>query len=32
MGANVFSRVQTQRDLVRLSTQVKGSRFDSARR
>jgi hypothetical protein len=30
-GANVFSRPQTHRDLGRLSTQVKGSRFDSRR-
>jgi hypothetical protein len=31
MGANVFSRLQTQRDLIRLSTQVTGSPLDSGR-
>jgi hypothetical protein len=32
MGANVFSRLQTQRDSVRMFAQVKGSPFDSVRR
>ena len=32
MGANVFSRPQTQRDVARIFSQVKGSPFDSARR
>jgi hypothetical protein len=32
MGANVFSRPQTQRDSVRMFTQVNGSPFDSVRR
>ena len=32
MGANVFSRPQTQRDVPRIFSQVKSSQFDSARR
>jgi hypothetical protein len=32
MGANVFSRPQTQRDRVRMSVQVNGFPFDSVRR
>jgi len=32
MGANVFSRPRTQRDPLRMSVQLKGSPFDSARR
>jgi hypothetical protein len=32
MGANVFSRPQTQRDSIRIFTQVNGSPFDSLRR
>jgi len=32
MGANVFSRPQTQRDVLGRFVQVKGSRFDSVRR
>ena len=32
MGANVFSRLQTQRDVARMFPQVKGSQFDSVRR
>ena len=32
MGANVFSRPQTQRDPVRMSSQVGDSQFDSVRR
>ncbi len=32
MGANAISRPQTQRDLLRMSVQVKGSPFDSVRR
>ena len=32
MGANAISRPQTQRDLPRMSAQVKGSPFDSVRR
>ena len=32
MGANVFSRPQTQPDLVRMFSQVKRSPFDSAKR
>jgi hypothetical protein len=32
MGANAISRPQTQRDSVRMFTQVKGSPFDSVRR
>ena len=32
MGANVFSRPQTQRDVARIFSQVKGSPFDSVRR
>ena len=32
MGANVFSRPQTQRDVARTFWQVKGSPFDSVRR
>jgi hypothetical protein len=31
MGANVFSRPQTQRDVVRTFLQVKGSLLDSVR-
>ncbi len=32
MGANVFSRPQTQRDPVRLFSKVRDSQFDSVRR
>jgi hypothetical protein len=32
MGANVFSRPQTQRDVARTFLQVKGSPLDSVRR
>jgi len=32
MGANAFSRPQTQPDLIRMFSQVKGSPFDSASR
>jgi hypothetical protein len=32
MGANVFSRPQTQHDPLRLFAQVKGSSLDSVRR
>ena len=32
MGANVFSRPQTQRDVARTFLQVKGSLLDSVRR
>jgi hypothetical protein len=32
MGANVFSRPQTQRDVLRMFVQVDGSPFDSVRR
>ena len=32
MGANVFSRPQTQRDVARFFSQVEGSAFDSVRR
>jgi hypothetical protein len=32
MGANVFSRPETQPDPLRMLMQVKGSPFDSARR
>lgn len=32
MGANAFSRPQTQHDAARTLSQVKGSLFDSARR
>jgi hypothetical protein len=32
MGANVFSRLRTQRDLLRIFSQVKGFPFDSVRR
>jgi hypothetical protein len=32
MGANVFRRPQTQRDVARIFSQVKGSPFDSVRR
>jgi hypothetical protein len=32
MGANVFRRLQTQRDVARIFSQVKGSLFDSVRR
>ena len=32
MGANVFSRLQTQRDVARFFSQVRGSLFDSVRR
>jgi hypothetical protein len=32
MGANAFSRPPTQRDSVRIFTQVNGSTFDSVRR
>jgi len=32
MGANVFSRFQTQRDVGRFFSQVKGSPLDSVRR
>jgi hypothetical protein len=32
MGANVFSRLRTQRDLLRMFSQVKGFPFDSVRR
>jgi hypothetical protein len=32
MGANVFSRPQTQRDVVGFFSQVIGSPFDSVRR
>jgi hypothetical protein len=31
MGANVFSRPQTQRDVFRMFMQVMGSQFDSVR-
>jgi hypothetical protein len=32
MGANVFRRLQTQRDVARIFSQVKGSLLDSVRR
>ena len=32
MGANVFSRPQTQRDVARIFSQVRGSPLDSVRR
>jgi hypothetical protein len=32
MGANVFSRPQTQRDVARILSQAKGSLHDSVRR
>jgi hypothetical protein len=32
MGANVFRRPQTQRDVARFLSQVRGSQFDSVRR
>ena len=32
MGANVFSRLQTQRDVARMFAQFSGSLFDSVRR
>jgi hypothetical protein len=32
MGANVFRRLQIQRDPLRMSAQVESSRFDSVRR
>jgi hypothetical protein len=32
MGANVISRLQTQRDVLRMFVQAKGSPFDSVRR
>jgi len=32
MGANVFSRPQTQRDVARFFSQIRGSPFDSVRR
>ena len=32
MGANVFSRPQTERDVARIFSQVKGSPLDSVRR
>ena len=32
MGANVFRRLQTQRDVARIFSQVKASLFDSVRR
>jgi hypothetical protein len=32
MGANVFSRPQTQRDVLRMFVQVRASSFDSVRR
>ena len=32
MGANVFSRPQTQRDVLRMFVQVMDSQFDSVRR
>jgi hypothetical protein len=32
MGANVFRRPQTQRDVARIFSQVKGSPLDSVRR
>ncbi len=32
MGANVFNRPKTQRDVARFSSQVSGSSFDSVRR
>ena len=32
MGANVFSRPQTQRDVARFFPQVRGSQFDAGRR
>jgi hypothetical protein len=31
MAANVFSRPRTQRDVLRIFSQVKGSTFDSVR-
>ena len=31
MGANVFSRPQTQRDVLRMFVQAMGSQFDSGR-
>jgi hypothetical protein len=32
MGANIFSRPQTQRDVARILSQVRGSQLDSVRR